>query len=163
MKSKKLFIDTEIDEKEFYGCQHAFNAFADERTGVIHTWDLKNIFESLGYHPSETQMFSLISSIGKSLCGKMSFDQFMQIVEEQKNRQQARSSSSLENWINAFIACGADDRDGVIDKSRLIKIIESDFGLQVDLDQRQRVGEGETTSTDDANTLQFDDFMRLLS
>ena len=157
-----------LSERE--ACRRAFNTFNVEKTGVIDTsWDLKNLFHYLGYHPSDAQLFSLLSSVDKSSSGKMNFDQFMQIVEEQKSRKLAHSSSTEDDWVNAFIACGADGRYGVVDKDRLMQIVKSDFGLHVDLEEEQDVEEGSvsqsvsTPPTVGGKTLQFEEFMKLLS
>ncbi len=115
----------------------------------------------------------MLSTVDKSSSGKLTFDQFLQIVEEQKNRKQSFSSTSEEDWINAFIACGADDKGGVVDKDRLMHIVRTDFGLQADLDDHDQdqdldLEEGfGTESTRTENTsgklLQFEEFMKLLS
>lgn len=119
--------------------------------------DMNLLFRSLGYYPSESQLFSLVSAVDTKMSGQVSFIQFLKIIEKQKRLKNERRDDE-EEWVNAFVALGAEGPEGFVTKDQLAKVVIKDFGLNIDLEKLLS-----KTNVDDEGKCSFDGFKALLS
>ena len=121
----------------------------------MNVWDLKHVMTSLGYRPTDGELFNLISGVDTDHTGIIYFSDFVAIIERQKVLNKGDDDDLL---LDAFIACGAGNKSGIVKRETLVKVIKEDFGLTVDIEamiqQYDPNGDGE---------LAFEEFKKLLS
>ena len=119
--------------------------------------DMNLLFRSLGYYPTESQLFSLVSAVDTKMSGQVSFSQFLKIIETQKRIKNERRDDE-EEWVNAFVALGAEGPEGFVTKDQLMKVVNKDFGLTIDLENLLS-----KSNMDEDGRCSFDGFKSLLS
>ncbi len=134
----------------------AFEAFQNGE-GQLDVWQLRRVLSSLGVDPTDNQLFTLISSVDTDYSGSIDFDDFVAIVQRQK-KTMTDKEDDFRFLLDAFIACGAANEDGLVTRDTLVKVIKHDFGLLVDIEQL-------ITSVDknDDGEIDFAEFKILLS
>ena len=142
-----------LSQEEIDACRSAFSNY--EKQGKLNVWDLKPVMNQLGYRPTDGELFNLISGVDTDHTGIIYFSDFVAIIERQKVLNKGDDDDLL---LDAFIACGAGNKSGIVKRETLVKVIKEDFGLTVDIEamiqQYDPNGDGE---------LAFDEFKKLLS
>lgn len=153
-----------LTQEEIDACRTAFLKFDNQRKkfdrnegGTIDLWNLRQVLESMGQEPTETDVFGMIIDAEEDSTGSIGFAEFLHIVQQQKLRSLALDKR--DDMADAFIACGGDeDLGGCVKRETLIQIVKEEFGLPIDIEllinQIDADGSGE---------IEFDEFEELLS
>jgi calmodulin len=146
-----------LTQEEIDGCREAFLLFDKDRSGSIDVWELKQVLNAMGQKPSEEELFQMISEIDENMTGSIDFSDFLKVLESQKCRSISYDDES--DMIDAFVACGGEpDKTGSVRSDTLIRIIKSDFGLTIDIEEMINKVEKEGSGS-----LNFSKFKLLLS
>ena len=104
--------------------------------------------------PNSLQM---ISEVDENMSGSIDFGEFIKVVEAQKAR--AENVDDEDDMIDAFLACGGSgDGSGHVRRDTLVKIIKTDFGLTIDIEELIN-----KIDTDGSGQIEFEEFKILLS
>jgi len=49
------------------GCRDASLAYDKDRSGSIEVWELKEVLEAMGQHPTEEELFQMISEVDENV------------------------------------------------------------------------------------------------
>lgn len=121
-----------LSQAEIDICQSAFSTFDRMRTGKIVIWDLSSAMEAIGRHLPSDQIYEKISEVDVTMTGSLNFSQFLCLVEKIDGEENIDDESEM---IDAFVACGGtSDKSGFVSRETLVKIMESDFGLTVNVE-----------------------------
>lgn len=146
-----------LSQEEIDGCREAFLAFDKDRSGTIDVWELRQVLEAMGQHPTEEELFQMISEVDENMSGSIDFAEFLKVIENQKER--AENFDDESDMIDAFVACGGlQDKSGNVKRETLVKIIKHDFGLTIDIEELIN-----KVDTDGSGEIEFDEFKTLLS
>ncbi|KAJ1421531.1 hypothetical protein B484DRAFT_452689 [Ochromonadaceae sp. CCMP2298] len=146
-----------LSQEEIDGCREAFLAFDKDRSGLIDVWELRQVLEAMGQHPTEEELLQMINEVDENASGSIDFAEFLTVVENQKER--AENFDDESDMIDAFVACGGlQDKSGNVKRETLVKIIKHDFGLPIDIEDLIN-----KIDTDGSGEIEFDEFKTLLS
>jgi calmodulin len=146
-----------LSQEEIDGCRDAFLAFDKDRSGTIDVGELRQVLEAMGQHPTEEELFQMISEVDENSSGCIDFAEFLKVIENQKER--AENCDDESDMIDAFVACGGQqDKSGNVRRETLVKIIKHDFGLPIDIEELIS-----KVDTDGSGEIEFDEFKTLLS
>ena len=99
----------------------------------------------------------MISEVDENMSGSIDFGEFIKVVEAQKAR--AENVDDEDDMIDAFLACGGSgDGSGHVRRDTLVKIIKTDFGLTIDIEELIN-----KIDTDGSGQIEFEEFKILLS
>lgn len=88
--------------------------------------------------------------------GKITYNQFVAVIAEQKKNQ---SLTNEEDTLDAFVAMGGSpDGEGYIDAEKLIRIIKEEFEMTIDI-----VKLISDIDEDGSGKIEYDEFRNLLS
>ncbi len=111
----------------------------------------------MGLKPSEDELIQLINQVDENMSGSIDFNGFLKVIEMLK--VSVAHMDNQKDMIDAWRACGGSPgKSGSVAKDALTKIIQTDFGLTMDID--------EFISHLDKNkngVIEFDEFKSLLS
>jgi len=151
------FCSMVLSQEEIDGCREAFLAFDKDRSGTIDVWELRQVLEAMGQHPTEEELFQMISEVDENMSGSIDFAEFLKVIENQKER--AENFDDESDMIDAFVACGGlQDKSGNVKRETLVKIIKHDFGLTIDIEELIN-----KIDTDGSGEIEFEEFKTLLS
>ncbi|KAL7684874.1 putative flagellar calcium-binding protein calflagin [Plasmopara halstedii] len=84
--------------------------------------------------PTEEELFQMISEVDEDMSGAIDFAEFLQVIDNQKDRAAMFEDDS--DMIDAFVACGGKpDKTGFVRKETLVKIVKTDFGLTINIEE----------------------------
>jgi calmodulin len=76
----------------------------------------------------------MIGEVDENMSGSIDFAGFLRLIEMLKKR--VAHMDNQKDMIDAWQACGgSSSKVGQVDKDALMKIIQTDFGLTVDIDE----------------------------
>jgi Ca2+-binding EF-hand superfamily protein len=146
-----------LSQEEIDGCREAFLAFDKDRSGTIDIWELRQVLEAMGQKPTEEELFQMISEVDENMSGAIDFAEFLKVIENQKER--AESFDDESDMIDAYVACGGmEDKGGHVARETLIRIIKTDFGLPINIEELIN-----KVDTDGSGEIEFDEFKTLLT
>ena len=70
-----------LSQEEIDGCREAFLAFDKDRSGTIDVWELRQVLEAMGQHPTEEELFQMISEVDENMSGSIDFAEFLKVIE----------------------------------------------------------------------------------
>eukprot|EP00003_Mantamonas_plastica_P002748 TRINITY_DN1211_c0_g1_i2.p2 TRINITY_DN1211_c0_g1~~TRINITY_DN1211_c0_g1_i2.p2 ORF type:complete len:114 (+),score=52.53 TRINITY_DN1211_c0_g1_i2:411-752(+) len=109
----------------------------------------------MGQHPSEEEVFQMISDVDDDGSGSIEFAEFLKVIETQKAASATVDDES--DTIDAFVAMGGNpDKSGEVKAELLIKTIK-EFELTIDIEQL--IAE---TDTDNSGFIDYDEFKVML-
>jgi calmodulin len=156
-RSSSRLREMVLSQEEIDGCREAFLAFDKDRSGTIDVWELRQVLEAMGQHPTEEELFQMISEVDENMSGSIDFAEFLKVIENQKER--AENFDDESDMIDAFVACGGlQDKSGNVKRETLVKIIKHDFGLTIDIEELIN-----KIDTDGSGEIEFEEFKTLLS
>jgi Ca2+-binding EF-hand superfamily protein len=146
-----------LSQEEIDGCREAFLAFDKDNSHTIDVWELRQVLEAMGQKPTEEELFQMISEVDENMSGSIDFAEFLKVIENQKER--AENFDDESDMIDAFVACGGQpDKTGNVKRDTLIKIIKTDFGLTIDIEELI-----DQIDSDRSGEIEYNEFKRLLS
>ena len=146
-----------LSQEEIDGCREAFLAFDKDRSGSIDIWELRLVLKAMGQEPTEEELFQMISEVDDNMSGSISFTEFLQVIENQKQR--AENFDDESDLIDAYVACGGNsDTSGHVKRETLVKIVKVDFGLTINIEELI-----DRIDTDGSGEIEFSEFKTLLS
>ena len=145
-----------LSQQEIDSAREAFASFDTEGSGHIDVWQLRRVLKSLGHEPNDNDLFTLISSVDTDYSGSIDFEDFVTIVERQILAD--NEDDEFRFLLDAFIACGAANKDGLVTRDTLVKVIKHDFGLNIDIEELIR-----NVDKNEDGEIDFAEFKVLLS
>ncbi len=135
-----------LSQEELEKCRTSFLRFDKDRNGTIDAFELRAALTSFGAAPSDEDLFAMIAEVDANANGVVDFPEFVRVLEGHKARVEALGSES--DLVDAFVACGGnDDRSGLVERERLVKIVKEDFGLAFNISSLfvtyDKMGEGQ--------------------
>ncbi|CAN0003213.1 unnamed protein product [Ascophyllum nodosum] len=147
-----------LSQEEVDACHEAFREADVNKRGHIDVWELRVVLQELGQNPTDKEFFEIVSSVDIEMKGIIDFDSFIKIVARQKRIRSAWSGNN-EDLVDAFVACGGNpDETGSADASKIVKIVKTDFRLDVDIE-----GIIDALDVDRTGKLGFAQFKEMLS
>uniref|UniRef100_A0A7S2RWC7 Calmodulin n=1 Tax=Mucochytrium quahogii TaxID=96639 RepID=A0A7S2RWC7_9STRA len=153
--------NTGLTQEEIDACRESFLKFDVDRSGTIDQWELKGVLQQMGQHPSDEELFQMISEVDDNSSNSIDFSEFLQVIAKQKELAENSEESDV---IDAWVAVGGDrpedaatDPEGVVDTNKLVKIIKQDFGLPIDIEKLVR-----EIDLDGSGEIDFHEFKQLL-
>lgn len=99
----------------------------------------------------------MISDVDENMSGSIDFGEFLKVVQGAKAR--INSQNGEEEILDAYVACGGKaDKTGHLKKDNLIKIIQQDFGLTINIDDLINTIDGNSS-----RYLTYSDFKQLFA
>ncbi|RHY29309.1 hypothetical protein DYB32_005243 [Aphanomyces invadans] len=129
---------------------------------------------AMGQQPTEEELFQMISEVDEDMSGAIGaialiatilvdwcvcvdFAEFLQVIDNQKDRAALYNDES--DMIDAFVACGGKpDKSGVVRRDTLVKIIKVDFGLTINIEDMIN-----KLDVDQSGEIEFDEFKAILT
>ena len=122
-----------LTSDEIEDCHRAFRAFDTDHSGTIESWELKGILEALGQKPTDQEILHMISEVDDNDSNSIEFSEFLQVMARQK--VESNDTSKDRDVFDAWVAVGGGaDGSGFVDGVKLIRIIKSDFCLNIDIE-----------------------------
>ena len=122
-----------LTKEEEAKCWEAFSAFYKDSSGKIDANELRIVLEMMGQKTTEEEIFRMIAEADAENTGEISYAQFKHVIAEQKKNQ---SATNEEDTLDAFVAMGGQpDGDGFIDAQKLIRIINEEFEMTIDIEK----------------------------
>ncbi|CAM9115365.1 unnamed protein product [Pylaiella littoralis] len=147
-----------LSQEEIDACHEAFREVDVGRRGNINVWELRIVLQELGQNPTDKEFFEVVSTVDREMKGLIDFTSFLKIVASQKSVRSVWSGDTGD-LVDAFVACGGNpDETGSADVSKIVKIVKTDFGLDVDIE-----GIIDTLDVDAAGQLGFAQFKEMLT
>ncbi|CAM9122339.1 unnamed protein product [Ectocarpus sp. 12 AP-2014] len=147
-----------LSQEEIDACQEAFREVDVGRRGNINVWELRIVLQELGQNPTDKEFFEVVSTVDREMKGLIDFTSFLKIVASQKSVRSIWSGDSGD-LVDAFVACGGNlDETGSADVGKIVKIVKTDFGLDVDIEAII-----DTLDVDGAGQLGFAQFKEMLT
>ncbi|OQR99181.1 EF hand-containing protein [Achlya hypogyna] len=160
-----------LAQDEIDACREAFLAFDKDRSGTIDVWELRQVLEAMGQQPTEEELFQMISEVDEDMSGAIDFAEFLQVIDNQKDRAAMYNDESDMSWfalggqhfiqqvVDAFVACGGrPDKTGVVKRDTLVKIIKVDFGLTINIEEMIN-----KLDVDQSGEIEFEEFKAILT
>ena len=104
----------------------------------------------------------MINEVDDNNSSSIDFGEFLQLIAKQKDLAESNEESDI---IDAWVAVGGDrpagpsqEPTGIVDTTKLVKIIKHDFGLTIDIEKLV-----EEIDLDGSGTVDFEEFAQLLS
>lgn len=144
-----------LSQQEIDDARDAFGTFDTDGSGQLDVWQLRRVLKSMGHEPNDNELFALVSTVDFNYSGFIDFEDFVTIVERQILSDKEDEGDFL---LDAFIACGAESRDGNVTRDTLVKVIKHDFGLNIDIEDLIR-----NVDKNDDGEIDFAEFKHLLS
>ncbi|CAE7398985.1 unnamed protein product [Symbiodinium sp. KB8] len=146
-----------LTQDEIDGCRDAFLAYDKDHSGSIEVWELKEVLEAMGQHPTEEELFQMISEVDENASGSIDFGEFLKVIEKQKERSSHFDEET--DFVDAFVACGGNsDKSGHVRRETLVKIVKEDFGLTIDIEKLI-----DDIDEDRSGEIEYAEFKQLLS
>ena len=134
-----------------------FNSFDKDCSGYIDSAELRIVLETMDQFPSEDELFKMISVVDEHNTGHVGFAQFKKVIARQKKKQM---QSKDEDALEAFIAMGGNkDRSGLVNLDFLVKTIQEDFGLEIDI--KKLIKDIDTDSSGEIDFFEFKSLLQL--
>ncbi|KAG7401221.1 hypothetical protein PHYBOEH_002405 [Phytophthora boehmeriae] len=106
----------------------------------------------MGQQPTEEELFQMISEVDEDMSGAIDFAEFLQVIDNQKDR-----AAMFED--DSDMTCGGKaDKSGFVRKETLIKIIKGDFGLTINIEEMIN-----KLDVDGSGEIEFDEFKAILT
>jgi len=122
-----------LTEEEIENCHKAFIQFDADHSGTIESWELKAVLEALGQKPTDQEILHMISEVDDNDSNSIEFSEFLQVMARQK--VESNDTGKERDIFDAWVAVGGGvDLGGFVDADLLIKIIKSDFCLNIDIE-----------------------------
>lgn len=95
-----------LTQAEIDAARDSFLAFDKDRSGTIDMWELKQVLEgiyinfyskcfiAMGQKPTEEELFQMIAEVDDNMSGAIDFSEFLQVIENQKERAAAFGDES---------------------------------------------------------------------
>mmetsp|Transcript_6423 Transcript_6423/g.17920 ORF Transcript_6423/g.17920 Transcript_6423/m.17920 type:complete len:157 (-) Transcript_6423:233-703(-) len=151
-----------LTQEEIDACRESFLLFDQDRSGTIDQWELREVLRAMGQHPTDEEIFQMISEVDDNASNSIDFSEFLQVIAKQKEKAESSEDSDI---FDAWVAVGGDrpavitdEPTGIVDTNKLVKIIKHDFGLTIDIEKLV-----EEIDLDDSGTVDFHEFKQLLS
>eukprot|EP00976_Prorocentrum_cordatum_P082707 1184928-Prorocentrum_minimum.AAC.2 len=97
--------------------------FDKDFSGSIDIHELRRTLNAMGQHPSEEELFLMVSQVDDNGSGTIEFPEFMQLILSQKVQQEHEDNES--DTIDAFVALGGNpDKSGVVKTAKLSHVIK---------------------------------------
>ncbi|GMH40898.1 hypothetical protein BSKO_08802 [Bryopsis sp. KO-2023] len=123
---------TTLSMDEIETCRRAFASFDKDNSGTIDVKELQETLAALGQHPSEEDLFIMISQVDEDDSGVIEFPEFLRVIEKQK--EALALSNDESDTIDAFVALGGNpDMTGEVSTEKLRQTIK-EFELTIDMD-----------------------------
>jgi calmodulin len=111
----------------------------------------------MGQKPTEEELFQMIAEVDENMSGSIDFSEFLNVIKLQKER--AAQFDNETDMVDAYVACGGNaDKSGHVERSTLVKIIKTDFGLTIDIEELI-----DQVDADGSGEIEFEEFVELLS
>eukprot|EP00792_Barthelona_sp_PAP020_P012299 TRINITY_DN690_c0_g1_i1.p2 TRINITY_DN690_c0_g1~~TRINITY_DN690_c0_g1_i1.p2 ORF type:complete len:166 (+),score=61.21 TRINITY_DN690_c0_g1_i1:30-500(+) len=135
-----------LTQAEIDACKNSFSRFARVETGHINMWQLRRCLNELNKEPPEEEFIRLIEHIDDNGTGEIVFNQFLQIISNQK--MLARPDDD-DDTLEAFVAVGGNpDKSGTVLIETINKTIAA-YGLAINInDLLQKFDEDGTGKLD---------------
>ena len=112
-----------LSNEEIEACRTAFAMFDKDFSGSIDIHELRRTLNAMGQHPSEEELFLMVSQVDDNGSGTIEFPEFMQLILSQKVQQEHEDNES--DTIDAFVALGGNpDKSGVVKTAKLSHVIK---------------------------------------
>ena len=153
---KDKWIQKGFKKEQIYKCREAFDMFDLNENDYIEIDELRLALENMGHQPSEEELYRMMNEGDANGECKISFDNFMSIIYEQKMSVERKMETDI---ANAFRALGGDEcgEEG-IDLEKVKQKIREEFDMDIDMSKLIR-----NYNEADKKTLKFEDFMDLMS
>ncbi len=73
-----------ITKKELEICHNLFKLIDTDDNNSINVSELKDFIKEMGYHPSDRELFTLISDLNITQTNKIKFEDFLNILVKEK-------------------------------------------------------------------------------
>jgi len=124
-----------LSQKEIARCKEAFEHFDKVKAGKISVWQLRNALKYYGKNPSGEELRDMMTAVEDEGSGYMTFDEFVKVVQNQKNVAERRIVDDDSTTKDAFVALGGNpDSTGEIDLN-LLRRTAKVYGLTVDIEE----------------------------
>ncbi|KAM3146342.1 hypothetical protein pb186bvf_001687 [Paramecium bursaria] len=144
-----------LTEDDIEKCQAAFADLDEDGIGAIRGQDLKIALERIGFHPSENELYKIISEVEENNTGLIRFSDFLGVFWKFKYSNQEDDD---QDTLDAFVAMGGnEDKSGHVDSKLLVKIIKQEFELTIDIESLIR-----EIDTDNSGKIEYSEFKDLL-
>eukprot|EP00792_Barthelona_sp_PAP020_P005290 TRINITY_DN2584_c0_g2_i1.p1 TRINITY_DN2584_c0_g2~~TRINITY_DN2584_c0_g2_i1.p1 ORF type:complete len:157 (-),score=51.17 TRINITY_DN2584_c0_g2_i1:85-555(-) len=101
-----------LTQSEIDACRSTFSRYARVEKGHIDMWQLRSCLSELNKEPPEEEFFRLIEHIDDNGTGKIAFNQFLQIISNQKMLAKPDDDNDT---LEAFVALGGNpDKTGTV-------------------------------------------------
>ncbi|EEY53488.1 uncharacterized protein PITG_07146 [Phytophthora infestans T30-4] len=100
----------------------------------------------MGQQPTEEELFQMISEVDEDMSGAIDFAEFLQVIDNQKDRAAMFEDDSDMN------------KTGFVRKETLVKIIKGDFGLTINIEEMIN-----KLDVDGSGEIEFDEFKAILT
>uniref|UniRef100_A0A7S2SNW2 Calmodulin n=1 Tax=Rhizochromulina marina TaxID=1034831 RepID=A0A7S2SNW2_9STRA len=146
-----------LSQEEVEACREAFTAFDTNSSGEIDAWELRDILKGLGRHPSDEELFEIISLVDTNMSGTIDFTEFLKVIDYQKSM--ANQDDNLQEIVHAFTACGGNpDKSGFVKCERVIHIVQEVFDLKFDIKSLM-----ETLDDEEEGQIDFEKFRSIFN
>jgi len=139
-------------------CKDAFDLFDLNDNEYIEIDELRAALQNMGHQPTEEELYRMMNEGDRNGTGecKISFDNFMSIIYEQKRSVE---DSMKGDVLNAFQALGGDINEGHgIDLEKVREIVKREFDMDIDMNKFVR-----SYQEGDKASLSFQEFMDLMT
>lgn len=153
--SRRLGADAYLSEAEKDRARAVFDKFDKDKSGTIDMWELRDALRELGQEPTVDELVEIIAEIDTDENGVIDFNDFIQLVGDQKVVLRSRDDDS--DTLDAFIALGgSDDKTGHVRRELLARYVNC-FGLPVgNKDMMQDM------STDESGLVDYETFKSMM-
>jgi len=120
-----------LNEEEIEMCKKAFHMYDKNGSGTIDVKELRMAMESLGQHPTDEDLYLMISQVDEDGSNEIDFGEFMHAI--MMNKTMTAHAVNEEEVLDAWTAVGGNgDTSGGVSISKLQGIL-TDFDLRVDV------------------------------
>lgn len=115
----------QLSKDEIKHCLRFYQQIDNNGDGLIDSSELKSFIISMGYYPTERELFNLLSEMELEDQNKISFENFLNIIVKEKIKKE--KENDFDN-LNTFIALGGNmDKSGEIEVKNITNVLDSIF------------------------------------
>lgn len=154
--ARKNAKEDQLTADEIKTCKQAFKTFDSDSNGSIDKWELRLALETMNRTPTDEDLVAMIEELDASGNGKLEFNEFLQALVMQKQKDKDANSSG--DLVDAFVAMGGNpDMTGFVNSEQLRKVIKDDFLLTIKIDEFM-----DDLDVDNDGFVNFEEFKQLL-
>lgn len=137
-------------------CRNAIAGLDEDGNGRIGIYDLEDVLQRMGMHYEQFELCKLTSDLDCENKGYIEFEAILEVYQQRKTAQ--LNSENDQDTLDAYTAIGGPaDKSGHIDEKVLIKIINEEFELPINMEELIK-------SVDDScnGEIEYEEFYRML-